>query len=210
MKKTHSSLLKWTIVSAMIGVFSPSVSIKTVSHANSGLTTAPYELSVTLLHTAEARGRRGGGARRSRPAGRRGGTHRRSRPSGVQRNRASRNQGRHNNRKASSVRSRDVKRNRNVNKNVNRNVNRNINVNHNYYGGGHHHHHGHYGYYGGRPILAFAGAVAIGSIIAAATMPSTCSSVTVNGTTYKKCDGNYYQPIYQGDTLVYKVVASPY
>ena len=27
---------------------------------------------------------------------------------------------------------------------------------------------------------------------------------------YKKCESSYYQPFYEGDTLVYKVVASPY
>ena len=101
--------------------------------------------------------------------------------------------------------------NRNVNRNSNRNVNRNVNVNVNgggrYYGG---HHHGGYGHYHGSPILAFTTAVAIGSIIAASTMPTTCTTVIANGVSYRKCSNAYYQPFYQGDTLVYKAVASPY
>jgi hypothetical protein len=102
--------------------------------------------------------------------------------------------------------------NRNSNRNRNRNVNKNVNVNVNhgnsrYYGG---HHHGGYGHYHGRPILAFTSAVAIGSIIAASTMPTTCTTVVANGVSYRKCSNAYYQPFYQGDTLVYKAVASPY
>jgi len=105
---------------------------------------------------------------------------------------------------------RNSNRNRNVNRNSNRNVNRNVNVNVNsgrYYGG--HHHHGHYGSYHGHPILAFTTAVAIGSMVAAATMPKSCTVVVANGVSYKRCSGAYYQPFYQGDTLVYKAVASP-
>ena len=100
-----------------------------------------------------------------------------------------------------------VNKNRNTNRNVNRNVNKNVNVNHNnrYYGG-----HGRYGHYHGHPILAFTTVLAIGSIISAATMPKTCTSVVVNSIDYRRCDNSYYQPFYEGDTLVYKVVASPY
>lgn len=104
---------------------------------------------------------------------------------------------------------RSVNNNRNVNRNTNRNVNRNknvnVNVNHRYYGG-----HRHYGHYHGHPILAFTAGMAIGSIISASTMPKTCTAVRVNNIEYKKCDNSYYQPFYEGDTLVYKVVESPY
>lgn len=103
--------------------------------------------------------------------------------------------------------------NRNINRNVNRNINRNrnVNVNVNHYGGGYRGgYYGGYGYYHGHPILAFTGAVAIGSMIAAATMPKTCTTVVVNGISYRRCDNAYFQPFYQGDTLVYKAVASPY
>jgi hypothetical protein len=83
-----------------------------------------------------------------------------------------------------------VNRNRNVNRNIN--VNRNVNVNHRYYGGGGYHHghghghgHHHHGYYHGRPILAFATGMAIGSIIAASSMPSSWTMVSVGGVTYR-------------------------
>lgn len=105
---------------------------------------------------------------------------------------------------------RNVNRNRNVN--VNRNVNRsrNVNVNHNnrYYGGGYGH--VNYGYYGGRAIVAWSSAVAVGSIIAAASMPTTCTTFVTNGISYKQCGASYYRPYYQGTTVVYKVVNSPY
>ena len=67
-----------------------------------------------------------------------------------------------------------------------------------------------YGYYRGAPILAFGAAVAVGSIIAASTMPSTCAIVNYGGVAYRRCNGTYYMPMYQGDTLVYKVVPAPY
>lgn len=104
--------------------------------------------------------------------------------------------------------------NRNVNRNSNRNVNRNtnvnrnvnVNVNHNsrYYGGRH------YGYYRGSPLLAFSTGLVIGSVIAASTMPTTCVTTYVNGISYRQCGSSYYQPFYEGDTLVYKVVTTPY
>ena len=103
---------------------------------------------------------------------------------------------------------RSVNKNRSTNRNVNRNVNKNVNVNvnHNnrYYGG-----HGRYGHYHGHPILAFTAGMAIGSIISSSTMPKTCTAVKVNNVEYKKCDNSYYQPFYEGDTLVYKAVESP-
>jgi len=102
----------------------------------------------------------------------------------------------------------NVNRNRNTNRNVNRNRNVNVNVNHRggrYYGGS-----SRYGYYGGRPVLAFATGLAIGSVVAAASMPTTCTTVVTNGATYRRCGSSYYQPVYQGDTVVYKVVNSPY
>lgn len=179
MKKKNIFLVKFTVVAAMIGFFSPSVNVKPNVQAANGYSAFPLHLNVSLLNTAEARGRggRGGGAR-SRPA---------RKPSG----------------------NRNVNRNKSNNRNVNRNVNKNVNVNvnHNsrYYGG-----HGRYGYYGGRPILAFASVVAIGSIIAASTMPSTCTTVVSGGVSYRRCNNAYYQPFYQGDTLVYKAVNSPY
>ena len=179
MKKQNISLVKLTVVAAMIGVFSPSVSVDTSSQtqrSTDAFSIIPLQINVSLLHTAEARGRRAMGGARSRPA--RSGN-------------------------------RNINRNTNINRNVNRNYNRNVNVNvrnNRYYGG-----YGRgYGYYGGAPILAFATGMAIGSVIAASTIPKTCTTVVVNGISYRRCDNSYYQPFYEGDTLVYKVVSSPY
>ena len=71
-------------------------------------------------------------------------------------------------------------------------------------------HHKHYGYYHGREIFAFSVGLAIGSIIASSTMPTTCTSVMVHGVTYRRCGNTYYKPFYHGNTLVYEVVRAPY
>ena len=176
MNNKNKFLLKFTVVAAMIGLFSPSVDFQTeVQSNNSSFSILPSQLSLSLFTTAEAR-RGGGGARRGGGA--------RSRPArGGNRNY-----------------------NRNSNRNVNRNRNVNVNVNHRYYGG-----YGRgYGYYGGSPILAFSTGLIIGSVIASASMPRTCTTVVANGVSYRRCDNSYYQPFYEGDTLVYKVVTSPY
>jgi len=81
---------------------------------------------------------------------------------------------------------------------------------HYYYTPYHKHHHHHHGYYHGRQIFAFTAGLAIGSIIASSTMPTTCTSVMVNGITYRRCGSTYYKPFYHGNTLVYEVVRSPY
>lgn len=186
MNKKNKSLVKFTVTAIMIGVFSPSVSVQTdipSSHDNV-YSILPLNMSVSLFHTAEARRGRGGahrgGGARSRPA--------RSTHRGSQRNR-----------------NKNINRNKNVNRNVNKNVN--VNVNHNRYYGGHGRG---YGYYGGRPILAFSTGLIIGSVIASASMPTTCVTTYVNGISYRRCGSSYYQPFYQGDTMVYKVVNSPY
>jgi len=169
----NTSLIKFTVVSAMIGLFSPSISFQptSVQSASSHYTLTDLHLNVSLFKTAEARPR-GGGMSRDR------------------------------NFNSDRNINRDRSYNRNVNVNRDVNVNRNIDVNHRYYGG--------YGYYGGRPILAFTTGMVIGSIVAASTMPATCTTVVANGISYRQCGSSYYQPFYQGDTLVYKVVASPY
>ncbi len=102
----------------------------------------------------------------------------------------------------------NTNRNTNVNRNVNKNVN--VNVNNNSRHNSRHRHHGSHGYYRGSPILAFTTGMVIGSVIAASTMPTSCTTVIVNGASYRKCSNSYYQPFYQGDTLVYKSVSSPY
>lgn len=192
MKKKNIFLVKFTVVAIAIGLFSPSVSIQPELQSRAGMSAIPMHLHVSLLNTAEAR-RGGGGARRGGGA--------RSRPSGSTR---SGNRSRSTNKSRNTNRNKNVNRNTNVNRNVNRNVN--VNVNNRYYGG-----HGRgYGYYGGAPILAFTAGLVLGSVIAASTMPSTCTTVVSNGISYRRCDNTYYQPFYEGDTLVYKSVNSPY
>ncbi len=56
------------------------------------------------------------------------------------------------------------------------------------------------------PPVAAAG-LAVGAIVA--SLPSSCSSVSVNGITYYNCGGTYYQPAYDGPNLVYVVVEPP-
>jgi hypothetical protein len=100
---------------------------------------------------------------------------------------------------------------RRVSRRTSRRTTRRVNHRHNagrYYGGGGDHHLGHPPL--GRPIRAFTGGLAIGSIIAASTMPPSCTTVSVGGVAYRRCDNEYYQPFYQGDTLVYKRVNTPY
>jgi hypothetical protein len=105
-------------------------------------------------------------------------------------------------------RKRNVNRHKKVHRKKHRNVNRRRNVN--YYHGGHHRHQRHYGYYRGNPVLRYATAMAIGSIIASSTMPTTCTTIYTRGATYRRCGNAYYSPFYSGDSLVYRVVDSPY
>lgn len=180
MKKKNIFLIKFTVVAAMIGFFSPSVSIQPpIQSINAYSSPTPLHFNLSLLNKAEARPR----AATSRNVS---GNRSRGNVSG---NRSSRN----------------VNRNRDINRNSNVNVNRNVNVNNRYYGGYHH-----YGYYGGRAIVGFTAGLVIGSMVAASTMPATCTTVVANGISYRRCGSSYYQPFYQGDTLVYKVVDSPY
>lgn len=163
MKKKNLFLVKLAAVTMMLGFFSPSASfVSTDSQGVNRYGASPFELSISLLSVAEARGARGGGMNRGRSM---------NRGAGVRRN---------------------------------TNINRNVNVNH-YYGGG-----GHYGYWGGRTVVAWSSALVIGSMVAAASMPTTCTTFITNGVTYKQCGSSYYHPYYQGDTVVYKVVSSPY
>jgi len=102
--------------------------------------------------------------------------------------------------------------NRNTNVNVNRNanvhVNRNVNVNGGYHGGGYcHNHHDGIGV-GGAIAIGVAG-MAIGSMITAAALPPSCSTVSVNGITYQQCGSTWYQPQYSGSQVNYIVVNPP-
>jgi hypothetical protein len=117
--------------------------------------------------------------------------------------------------------------NRNVNVNSNVNVNRNVNVHGNYYGG----YHGAVVVDDGWNWGSFAAGAAVGvattAAVAAATRPTTavvaaptlgtvvtalpgeCASVASGGAVIYNCSSIYYQPFYQGTTLVYKVVTYP-
>jgi len=178
MKNSKISLMKFTIVAVMIGLFSPSVSVNTNIEVKKGYAVAPFEMSVSLFNVAEAR--RGRGSSR----------------------------GNRSHTKRSSNRNRNSNKNVNVNRNVNKNVN--VNVNHHHHGHGHNRYYGRPGYYAGRPLAVFTTSLIIGSMIAASTMPSSCVTVVTNGISYRKCGSSYYQPFYEGDNLVYKVVVSPY
>ena len=121
--------------------------------------------------------------------------------------------------------------NRNVNVNQNVNVNRNVNVNSNYHGGGCYN----CGYdndndwnWGSFAVGAAVG-VATTAAVSAATRPETstvvvaapavgtmvpalpggCSSINTGGGVLYNCSNVYYQPSYQGTSLVYQVVTYP-
>jgi hypothetical protein len=49
--------------------------------------------------------------------------------------------------------------------------------------------------------------VALGTRVYA--LPGGCRSVVVGGVKYHHCEGVYYQPYYEGDTVVYVVVEEP-
>ncbi len=77
-----------------------------------------------------------------------------------------------------------------------------------YHGGGY--------YHGGvyHPVAKWSlitlSALAVGSVISSSSMSSSCTDVPVHGSTYKKCDGTYFEPYYDGDSLEYKVVSDPH
>ena len=56
-------------------------------------------------------------------------------------------------------------------------------------------------------VVQQASALPIGSTLP--SLPSGCSSKTVNNASYFSCGGNWYKPAMQGGTVVYEVVANP-
>jgi hypothetical protein len=110
----------------------------------------------------------------------------------------------------------NINRNKNVNRNTNVNVNRNANVNVNrnvhvhggYHGGGYYHDHDDGIGVGGAIAIGVAG-MAVGSMITAAALPPSCSTVSVNGITYQQCGNTWYQPQYSGSQVNYIVVNPP-
>jgi hypothetical protein len=114
----------------------------------------------------------------------------------------------------------NINRTKNVNRNTNVNVNRNANVNVNrnvhvhggyhggYHGGGYYHDHDDGIGVGGAIAIGVAG-MAVGSMITAAALPPSCSTVSVNGITYQQCGSTWYQPQYSGSQVNYIVVNPP-
>ena len=91
------------------------------------------------------------------------------------------------------------------NVNINRDVH--VDVDNNWRGWG--------GYYD-HPVGAYAAGAVMGAAVAAAVvgsryyaLPAGCAPYPYGGYTYYSCAGAYYKPTYQGDTVVYVVVAKP-
>ena len=40
-------------------------------------------------------------------------------------------------------------------------------------------------------------------------LPPACTKIITNGATYYTCNGYYYQPVYQGNSVQYMVVPQP-
>ena len=101
---------------------------------------------------------------------------------------------------AREVKKKDRKKNKNVNinsnKNTNINVNKRKNVNVNVNNNRHR---------GPSPLAVLAG-MAIGTVVVASAMSPSCTTVIVNGNSYRQCDGAYYQQ--SGPDYI--VVKSPY
>lgn len=156
----------------------------------------------------QAAPRKGGGARPAPAAGRPSGG---ARPSGGGRQAAGGAGGRPPVRSGAPT---SVNHNRNVNRsnaNINNvNVNRNVNVNVDNHGGGYYDHYDdwddHWHPVATAATVAVTAAV-VGSIVR--SIPPSCSTVIVNGTSYSQCGNTWYQPQYSGSSVQYVVVNAP-
>lgn len=54
----------------------------------------------------------------------------------------------------------------------------------------------------------YVSAPAIGSVVV--TLPGNCTSATVNGTRYYRCDGTFYKPHFGSNGVYYTVVPNPF
>lgn len=63
------------------------------------------------------------------------------------------------------------------------------------------------GYWGPAAAWGAATAIAVGTVIA--TLPPECVNVVVNGVSYRECGGQWFEPRYDGHTVVYIAVAAP-
>lgn len=109
--------------------------------------------------------------------------------------------------KSNINRNKNNNRNTNINRNQNVNVNKNVNVNvrggGGYYGGYHHN-------VGAAVAVGAVTGLVVGSVIAAASMPPSCTTVVSQGITYRQCGSTWYQPQYAGSQVNYIVVNPPY
>lgn len=63
------------------------------------------------------------------------------------------------------------------------------------------------GYWG--PVAAWDAVTALAVGTAIASVPADCVTVVVKGVSYRDCNGNWFEPRYDGHTVVYVAVADP-
>ena len=98
-----------------------------------------------------------------------------------------------------STHTRTSRSSKNINVNKNVNVNRNVNVDHR---------HRRRAPVGAAVAGAVVGGLVVGAIVS--SLPPSCSTVFVDGISYHRCDGIYYEPSYRGTDVVYVIVDDPY
>ncbi len=177
MKKTLN-FAKFTTIAIALGFISP-----TITTHNDPSTSGISEVSFSIVNTAKARDN---------------GNRNRNRNKNTNKNK-NRNTNKNSNRNTNRNSNVNVNRNKNsntnvnVNRNRNRNTNKNVNVNVNN------------NRRGPRPLTVLAG-MAIGTAVVASAMSPSCTTVIVNGNSYRQCDGTYFQQ----NGPDYIVVKSPY
>jgi hypothetical protein len=101
---------------------------------------------------------------------------------------------------------RNVNRNTNVNVNQRHNTNVNVNVNNNRHYNNGCCYHNNYNPIGTVAAVAMT-AVVVGSIVS--SLPPDCTTVVVNGFSYRQCGNTWYQPQISGSSTTYVVVNNP-
>ena len=101
--------------------------------------------------------------------------------------------------------SRSVHTNKNVNRNVHVNKNVNVNRNVNVYGRNNNYHRN----VGGAIAVGAVTGVVVGSIVAASSLPPSCTTVVLSDISYMQCDNTWYQPQYSGTQVTYIIVNPP-
>lgn len=108
---------------------------------------------------------------------------------------------------------------RHMDRNTHVNINKNVNVNvrddrryhdRRYYDRRYYYDRRHYhSNVGGAFAVGALTGLAIGSIITAASLPPSCSTVYVSGYPYRQCGSTWLQPQYQGSQVTYVVINPP-